>query len=150
MNASCLTPEEIESRLRQAGLRVTPQRLAVARYVLCEAEHPTAEQVKAWADAHDYRMSLATVYNTLSSLVKAGLLLEVKLPHLGRTVYDDNTTDHYHFLDRRTGQLWDVNPGDVAVEPRLGRHIEIERIHVMIEGTQSRSKAQTRHRKESL
>src|SRR5262249_26897232 len=70
---SCLTPIEIENRLNEHGVQPTAQRIAICRYVLCEADHPTAEDVKKWADANFPKMSLATVYNTLGILVAAGL-----------------------------------------------------------------------------
>ena len=74
-----------KGRLRKADLRPTVQRVSVCRFVLCEADHPTAEAVKKWTDAHGLKLSLATVYNTLGALVKAGLLRELR-PRNGRRV----------------------------------------------------------------
>ena len=68
--AVCLTPAEIEDRLSRSGVQPTAQRIAIAQYVLCEAEHPTADDVKAWTDLNFPKLSLATVYNTLNVLVK--------------------------------------------------------------------------------
>ena len=135
MTKHALTIPDVEKRLRAAGLRPTSQRLAIARYVLCDAEHPTAEDVKAWADQHFHRMSLATVYNTLASLVKAGLLKELKLPHKDSVVYDDNLSDHYHFLDEKTGRLWDIDPERVKVTLNLGPRVRIRRMDVVLHGS---------------
>jgi Fur family iron response transcriptional regulator len=131
----CLLPAEIEKRLRVAGVRPTSQRIAVARFVLCEADHPSAEQVKAWADENFHKMSLATVYNTLGALVRAGLLKEVRLPHSERTVYDDNVSDHYHFLDEATGTLHDVDPSEVELTPRLKPGMTVRGVEVLLRGT---------------
>src|SRR5579872_2031506 len=98
MKRPMLPPEELEDRLRGAGVQPTAQRLAIARYVLCETQHATAEDVKKWADKALPKVSLATVYNTLGALVRAGLLKELKFPHSGRAVYDDNVSHHYHFI----------------------------------------------------
>ena len=74
----CLSPGEIEERLKKAGVQPTAQRIAICRFVLCQADHPTADQVKAWADKNFPKMSLATVYNTLNLWVEAGLLQELR------------------------------------------------------------------------
>ncbi len=133
MKKSCLTSAEIEDRLKVAGVHPTAQRIAIARYVLCEADHPTAEQVKTWADANFPKMSMATVYNTLNTLVDASLLKKISFPHLNEATYDDNVTEHYHFLDEKTGRILDVNPTEVTVTAKL-KGIRIKEIDVFIKG----------------
>ena len=129
-----LTPDVIEERLKAAGIQPTAQRIAIARFVLCEAEHPTAEDVKKWADKNFPKMSLATVYNTLGIFVRAKLLKVVKLPHTDCTVYDDNVTSHYHFLDEKSGKLYDVDPREIEIRPRLGKGISINSVEVLLRG----------------
>jgi Fur family iron response transcriptional regulator len=131
----CLSPQEIETKLRQAGVNPTAQRIAICRYVLCEADHPTAEQVKEWADRNFPKMSLATVYNTLGTLVEAGLLKELKFPHSEKAIYDDNVTPHYHFLDEKTGELIDLPPEMVEVNPRLKKSFKIKGMDVLLRGS---------------
>lgn len=134
MKKACLTPGEIAERLREAGVRPTAQRVAVAGFVLCESDHPTAEQVKRWTDRKGRGMSLATVYNALGALVRAGLLREFKLPHTGRVVYDPNVADHYHFLDEASGKLMDVDSGAVELRPRLGAGFRVRSVEVLFRG----------------
>ena len=130
----CLSPAEIESRLAAAGVQPTAQRIAICRYVLCQAEHPTADQVKAWADRNFPRMSLATVYNTLHLLVKAGLLKELRFPHTDKVVYDNNLSPHYHFLDEESGELHDVPLESVDVSPKLKSAFSISKVDVLLTG----------------
>lgn len=134
MKQSCLTPAEIENRLKAAGVQPTAQRIAIARYVLCEADHPTAEQVKAWADANFPKMSMATVYNTLNALVDAALLKKISFPHLNEATYDDNVTEHYHLLDEKTGRIFDLSPADVKVTTNLSG-VRIKEVDVFIKGS---------------
>lgn len=134
-----LAPAQLEARLRQAGIQATAQRLAIARYVLCEGNHPSAEEVKEWADQHFPKMSLATVYNTLGVLVKGGILKELRLPHSDRVLYDDRVADHHHFLDETTGELMDVLPEQVDVATRLDSGLEIKGIEVLLRGRKARS-----------
>ena len=72
---------EIEALLKGKGLQPTLQRVGICQFVLCEADHPTAEVVHAWAEQHLGKISLATVYNTLKSLVEVELLREYKFSH---------------------------------------------------------------------
>jgi Fur family iron response transcriptional regulator len=133
MKISCLTGAEIESRLEAAGVQPTAQRIAIARFVLCEANHPTAEQVKKWADANFPKMSMATVYNTLNTLVQAGLLKKISFPHMKEAVYDDNITEHFHFLDEQTGEILDVGPDTVKVSANLSG-MQISAIEIFMRG----------------
>jgi Fur family iron response transcriptional regulator len=131
---ACLSSAEIEDRLESAGVRPTAQRIAVARFVLCEADHPTADEVKRWADKNFPKMSLATVYNTLGTLVAAGLLKELTLPHTDKTVYDDNVEEHHHFLDEKSGKIYDLTPEQVGLDLKLGRGFRIKGAEVVLRG----------------
>jgi Fe2+ or Zn2+ uptake regulation protein len=132
---SCLTMTEIQERLRSAGVNPTAQRIAICQYVLCQADHPTAEQVKSWADKNFPKISLATVYNTLGTLVKAGLLKELKLPHSESVIYDDRVSDHHHFLDEASGELIDILPEQIEVTTKLKKNFKITGVDVLIRGT---------------
>lgn len=132
-----LTTAQITDRLREAKLRPTAQRVAVCRFVLCEADHPTAEAVKTWADENFSKMSLATVYNTLGSLVKAGLLREFRFPHTDAIVYDDNVGEHHHFIDERTGAVEDIPADAVKVRADLGGRYSLRSVQVVLRGVKS-------------
>ncbi|MHA1552990.1 MAG: Fur family transcriptional regulator, partial [Alphaproteobacteria bacterium] len=62
-------------RLRQAGLRPTRQRLALARLLFeRDHRHVSAEQLQSEALARHVSVSLATIYNALHQFTAAGLL----------------------------------------------------------------------------
>ncbi len=134
MKSHCLTPQEIESRLSAAGVRATAQRIAIAQFVLCSADHPTAEDVKNWTDENFPKLSMATVYNTLAVLVKAGLLREFRLPHSSRVIYDQNIEVHNHFLDEKSGKLYDLAAGEVAVSLKPGHRAKVRQMDVLLRG----------------
>jgi Fe2+ or Zn2+ uptake regulation protein len=135
--AGCLSILEIDEKLKEAGIQPTAQRIAICRYVLCEADHPTAEEVKTWIDSNFPKMSLATVYNTLGALVKGGLLKELKLPHSESVVYDNNLTFHHHFLDEKTGELFDVDPTELEIDLNLKKQFKVRGVEVLIRGTRT-------------
>ena len=134
MKNECLTPRQIEERLSAAGVRPTAQRIAIAQYVLCDATHPTADDVKRWTDKNFPKLSMATVYNTLSALVKAGLLREFRLSHSTRVVYDQNVAAHHHFLDEKTGKLHDLSSDDVEVRLKRGARVKVRQAEVLLRG----------------
>lgn len=124
----------IGEKLEAAGVQPTAQRIAIFRYVSCEADHPTAEDVKRWADDNFPKLSLATVYNTLNTLVEAKLLKEFKFPHTSKVIYDCNVSEHHHFLDENTGQLIDIDPGLVTVKSKLTKDLVVNDMHVLFRG----------------
>jgi len=121
-------------RLRQAGLRPTRQRLALARLLFATGDrHITAEQLHGEALAGTIRVSLATIYNTLHQFTTAGLLREVVVEP-GRSYFDTNTSDHHHFFYEDRGQLQDI-PGEqvrVTELPRPPEGTAIQRVDVIV------------------
>ena len=138
IKSSCLSPDQIEAVLKRSGINATAQRIAICRFVLCDAEHPSAEDVKLWVDQNFPKMSLATVYNTLRILVDAGLLRELRLPHSDAVLYDNNLSSHFHFLDEETGELLDVDPVDVRLDPVLTQDYQVRAVEVLLRGTRNR------------
>ena len=121
-------------RLRDAGLRPTRQRLALARLLFGGGNrHVTAEQLHAEARREEIPVSLATIYNTLNQFRKAGLLREVVVAS-GRSWFDTNLEDHHHFFHEATGALTDFEAEGLAVEgvPRAPDGTEIARVEVIV------------------
>src|ERR1041385_6330997 len=59
--------------VRAAGLKLTPQRLAIVRELATDESHPTAQELFERLRPALPTMSFATVYNTLDALATAGL-----------------------------------------------------------------------------
>ncbi|ASV11256.1 MULTISPECIES: peroxide-responsive transcriptional repressor PerRB [Leptospira] len=130
----CFTPMEIERRLKSVSIQPTTQRISICRYVLCEADHPTAEEVKEWVDSRSFKMSLATVYNTLNLLVSAGLLREFKFSCLGKSVYDSNIVNHYHFFDVKSGKFHDIDPSLLSLSSHLPAEFQVDKTDILLTG----------------
>ncbi|HEV2673949.1 MAG TPA: Fur family transcriptional regulator [Aliidongia sp.] len=126
--------QAVPARLKQAGLRPTRQRLALAS-LLFEGgpRHVTAEQLQGEASSNAIKVSLATIYNTLHQFTEAGLLREVVIEP-GRSYFDTNIDDHHHFYVEGSGQLLDI-PGDtvsLACLPTPPAGTTISRVDVII------------------
>src|ERR671926_232279 len=92
------------SLLRGAGLRVTPQRLAIAQAVLCQ-HHPSVAEVYETVRRRFPTIGLATVYATLHGMAEHGLVRP--LPFENVTRYDANTTPHANLICTVCGQIAD-------------------------------------------
>ena len=80
--------------LKDAGLRLTPQRLAVYRYLTGVATHPTAQQVYEALSPDHPSLSLATVYNTLETLVGLGVINALGSAGDDTVHYDGDVSPH--------------------------------------------------------
>lgn len=81
---------------RERGMAVTPQRHAILRAVLDADDHPTAERLQAALARRRVRVSRATVFRALESLVRLGLIS--RACHPGSAVRYDRRIDRHHHL----------------------------------------------------
>lgn len=126
--------EEIAGRLRDAGLRPTRQRLALAKILFGSGDrHVSAETLHREAVAARVPVSLATVYNALNQFTRAGLLREVAIEG-DRTYFDTNTSNHFHYFLESEGRLIDMGADDIKVKglPSAPEGTEIDRIDVIV------------------
>jgi len=114
---SNLESTKIEEALRAAGLRCTPQRIAVLDYLVRHPDHATVEALWPALNRRHAQASRATVYNTLHSLVKAGLVREFKLD-ANAARYDARLHPHHHFVCDQCGAVEDIEWFEV---PALAR-----------------------------
>jgi Fur family transcriptional regulator, iron response regulator len=134
IQSTCLSAEEISILLKSAGLSATNQRIGLCKYVLCEAKHPTVDNVRLWAEKQGIKTSLATIYNTLHALCEAGFLKDLRFPHLDKVIYDNNVEPHHHFLDEETGDIIDIPVTDFDYKNKLSQEYEIHDVDIIIRG----------------
>ena len=94
--------------LRERGLQVTAQRLAVLRAV-SRRPHGTAEDVEVVARAEIGAISRQAVYDALGALTDKGIIRRIQ-PAQSPARYEDRVGDnHHHLVCRRCGQMVDVD-----------------------------------------
>jgi Fur family peroxide stress response transcriptional regulator len=109
--------------LREARLRLTPQRLAVVRAVLTR-NHPTVNEIYAAVRAEFPTLALATVYSTLHALGERGLVRP--LPFGNAVRYDVNLRPHANLVCLQCGQIADLESGEDVLRllrERAGREV---------------------------
>lgn len=101
-------PSEPASLLRERGIQVTAQRLAVLRAV-AGRPHGTADAIAEDVRANIGAISRQAVYDTLGLLVEKGLIRRIQ-PAGSPARYEDRVGDHHHHMICRTcGKTVDVD-----------------------------------------
>lgn len=100
---------DLRAALKRAGLRLTPQRLAVCRALTehLRGAHPTAQTLYAHLRPAFPSLSRATVYNTLQALVQAGLVHELGTAGDGMLHYDVDASPHVNLICTRCHRVED-------------------------------------------
>lgn len=97
---------KIADVLREKGLKVTPQRMAVYSMLSSTTSHPSAEEIYKALIPDNPTISLATVYKTLDSFKTAGLVQELSVGN-GRSNYDADISPHPHIVCTSCGKIYD-------------------------------------------
>ena len=111
--------DTLVQRLKSAGLRVTPQRLAIFRALVSTDSHPTAQTLFEQLHSQLPSLSQATVYNTLQILAERGLIMEIGTAGDGVVHYDGDPTPHVNLICTHchdVQDLFEVPLGSVAQE----------------------------------
>lgn len=108
-----------EARLRAAGVRVTPQRLAVLAVLdrACrEGAHLLATEVADRCAEILGQVAIQTVYDCLDALVAAGLVRRVPLPEGPARFESSSAPAHHHLVCNSCGDVVGV-PGATTPTP---------------------------------
>lgn len=126
--------ETMRATLRSHGVTPTAQRLQIARLVLPQPSHFSAEKLyERVNEAGRTYVSKATVYNTLGLFVEKGLLRQV-LVDPSKVFYDSNMAPHHHFYDVESGELQDIDASEIEIGalPEAARDMQIEGVDVVV------------------
>ena len=104
--------EQTIQRLRNQGFKLTPQRLAVIKYMLGNTHHPSALTIHGDLKKRYPSLSFSTVYNTLNVLEEIGEVRSVYVfsDHLN---YDPFVEPHLHFFCKECKTIHDIGPADI-------------------------------------
>ena len=122
--------------LRERGLRVTAQRLAVLRAVSSDP-HATADTVAETVRTEVGSVSLQAVYDALGALVDADLIRRIEPAHSPARFEPQTGDNHHHAICRECGRIADVDcaPGSApCLVPVDGKGFEIDEAEVIYWG----------------
>lgn len=102
-----LASDVAQQALREAGVRVTAQRMMIVDVLVGNRTHPTVEEIYTRIRDTCPTISLATVYHTLALLARQGLILELRGAKDGLHC-DPDTTPHAHAYCENCGKVFDI------------------------------------------
>jgi Fur family transcriptional regulator, peroxide stress response regulator len=101
-----MNKERIIKALKDCGLKVTPQRMAVFDAVIKLNNHPTAENITEFIKNNHPNIATGTVYKTLETLVQCGIIKKVKTDS-DVMRYDAIIEKHHHLYCSETDRIED-------------------------------------------
>ncbi len=92
---------------RDKGLKVTQQRLVIYRAIAGSTDHPSADMVYREVRRQHPTISLATVYKTLETFQRVGLVCEAG-PFHDNARYEANLAPHHHLICIKCKRIMDL------------------------------------------
>lgn len=132
--------------LRQRGLRVTPQRLAVLQRMLeCPHAHFTPDEIRAALAPAMPALARGTCYNVLNEFVRVRLAQELASPD-GPARYGLALDPHHHVVCRVCGRIDDVDVRGVeGLRPEgLAPGFQVDGVDVVFRGLCPRCRKEAR------
>jgi len=119
--------------LKAAGLRLTPQRVAICKILEESKDHPTALMIYHQLLPQFPTLSLATVYKTLNVLKSMGLVHALGDAGDGAEHFDADLTPHINLVCTKCHRVVDFDEARIqeiqrVVEQRSGYVIQGARI----------------------
>ncbi len=98
---------EFIERSKDLGIKVTPQRTAIYRELASTDQHPSTEVIYKKIKDYYPNISLTTVYRTLETFEKLGLISVVNVLY-NAARYDANLSPHHHIVCTECKKVEDV------------------------------------------
>ncbi|MHC1738500.1 MAG: Fur family transcriptional regulator [Ignavibacteriaceae bacterium] len=111
----------IRETISSAGLKVTPQRVAVLEAIYKLGNHPTADNIKEYIRKEHPNIATGTIYNVLESLTEKKIIKKV-LTDKDVMRYDGIATQHHHLYCMKTARIIDYS--DPELDKLLGDYFK--------------------------
>ncbi|OQX73171.1 MAG: transcriptional repressor [Bacteroidetes bacterium 4484_276] len=98
----------IIDHLTQHGVKPSPQRLNIYKYLIEEKNHPTVDTIFKDLIGAMPTLSKTTVYNTLKLFIDKGVAKVINIEN-NETRYDADTSIHGHFKCEKCLKVFDIN-----------------------------------------
>jgi Fe2+ or Zn2+ uptake regulation protein len=125
--------EKYVTILKQNQLKITPQRLAIMKYLDENRTHPTADRIYIDLKEKNPALSKTTVYNSVETLKEHGIIQSLTISG-SELRYDFENKMHHHFLCKKCGIIIDI---DIEC-PNIGKMLEsghnVEEVHGYFKG----------------
>ena len=130
------TDTALTEALHREGMRVTPQRLVIARALQRLDRHASVEEVTSEVAKEFANVSVPTVYSALELLADLGFARRVTVAP-GAVLYDPRTDDHHHLVCTSCRKVVDIDSRidtGAALASARGVGFSPERAEVVVTG----------------
>ena len=112
-----MTKESIIKQLKEKGLKVTPQRIAIIEVLVERGDlHPSARLVHELAKKKKRSLSLSTTYATLDEFSQHGIIKMLEFDKMENR-YETNREEHINLICERCRNILDYKV-PIAVDQR--------------------------------
>jgi Fur family peroxide stress response transcriptional regulator len=112
-----MTKESIIAQLKERGLKVTPQRMAIIEVLIEQRNlHPGARLVYEEAKKKKKSLSLSTAYATLNDLSRHGIIKTLQFDRMENR-YEGNLEEHLNLICEKCKKILDYKV-PVAIDQR--------------------------------
>lgn len=128
-----ITTEFLSEQLRSKGIRPSYQRIKVLEYLYQKGGHPTVDEIYHALAAGIPTLSKVTIYNTLHTLIEAGLVRMLEIDETEKH-FDITLTSHGHFQCEACGTIFnfDFNLDHIPTDDL--KHFRITQKNVYFKG----------------
>ena len=119
--------------LKHAQFRLTPQRMAICRFLSETHTHPSPGEIYRAIQEQFPTVSRATIYNTVAVLKELGEIIELPSAAGASVRYETDLTPHVNLTCKRCGRIYDVPAAEVTelmhtIDART--HCDVQNLHV--------------------
>ena len=125
--------DQLLERLREKGIVLTHQRLAVLKFLANSRNHPTAAEIYKELRKRYPTISQATVYSALELLKKVGQIRELSIRG-DKACFDHMGEPHYHLFCRKCRRVLDVRIPCPSLKEELLEGHRVEEIQLYLYG----------------
>lgn len=130
---------DVRAKLKEGGLKITPQRVAVLEALFSVAGHPSADMITETVRANHPNISVGTIYQTLETLTRKGLIKKVKTGQ-DKMRYDVILDAHHHLYCSESDRIEDYFDDEITrlledhFKKKKIRNFHVEEIRLQIIG----------------
>ena len=128
---------EFIDRSKDLGIKVTPQRIAIYRELASTDQHPSTEIIYKKIKDYYPNISLTTVYRTLETFEKLGLISVVNVLY-NAARYDANLSPHHHIVCtdcKKVEDVYDESLNNLDISNKTLGDYKVEGYSLLLSGT---------------
>ncbi len=97
---------DFEAKLKEVGLRITPQRLAVMEAICFEDSHPSIDEIIRLVQQDHPHIAKGTIYSMVELFAEKGIIARFN-SDIGVMRFDAESNHHHHLVEKDRNKIKD-------------------------------------------